>query len=169
MYISKMTSPLFIEKIPLNKWTTIIIGIFIAVLTPLSILQVFAFSKDPTLLVVFACMDLFFILILLNFKQQTTEIDNESIKVSFGLIRKRILIDDLLACEPIQAKLGVYTGNGIRVGGDGSLAFLVSMGEAVKLRRRSGRSFVFSTRRQAEVIRVMNELIERRGASSFKI
>ena len=155
-----MTSPIFNETIPLNRWTSIIIGIFIAILTPLLILQLFAASKDPTLLAVFASMDLFFILVLLNFREQVTEIDSESIRVSFGLIRKRILLVDLLGCEPMQARLGVYSGNGIRVGGDGSLAFLVWMGDAVRLRRKSGRSFVFSTRMQVDLVKIINELIE---------
>ena len=137
-------------------------GIFIAILTPLLILQFFAASKDPTLLALFAFMDLFFILVLLNFREQVTEIDSESSRVSFGLIRKRILLVDLLGCEPMQARLGVYSGNGIRVGGDGSLAFLVSMGDAVRLRRKSGRSFVFSTRMQVKLVKIINELIEKK-------
>ena len=157
-----MTSPIFNEKIPLNRWTSIILGIFIAILTPLLILQFFAASKDSTLLAVFSSIDLFFILVLLNFREQVTEIDSESIRVSFGLIRKRILLVDLLGCEPMQARLGVYSGNGIRVGGDGSLAFLVSMGDAVRLRRKSGRSFVFSTRMQVKLVKIINELIEKK-------
>jgi hypothetical protein len=159
-----MTSNIFNEKIPLNRWTSIIIGIFIAILTPLFILQFFAVSREPTLLVVFASMDLFFILVLMNFREQVTEIDSESIKVSFGLIRKKILLGDLLSCEPMQARLGVYSGNGIRLGGDGSLAFLVSMGDAVRLRRKSGRSFVFSTRMQVELVPIINELIEKKAS-----
>ena len=155
-----MISPIFNEKIPLNRWTSIVLGIFIAILTPLLILQFFAASKDSTLLALFAFMDLFFLLVLLNFREQVTEIDSESIRVSFGLIRKRILLVDLLGCEPIQARLVDYTGNGIRVGGDGSLAFLVSMGDAVRLRRKSGRSFVFSTRMQVKLVKIINDLIE---------
>ena len=159
-----MTTTIFNEKIPLNRWTIIVLGIFIAILSPLLILQLFAVSIEPTLLTFYAFMDLFFIIILLNFREQVTEIDAESITVSFGLIRKKILIIDLLACEPIQARLGVYTGNGIRIGGDGSLAFLVSMGDAVRLRRKSGRPFVFSTKMQVELVKIINELIEKKAS-----
>ena len=157
-----MTTIIFNEKIPLNRWTLIVLGIFIAILTPLLILQFFAVSIDPTLLAVFGFMDLFFIIILLNFREQVTEIDSESINVSFGVMRKKILLGDLLACEPMQARLGVYSGNGIRVGGDGSLAFLVSMGDAVRLRRKFGRSFVFSTTMQVDLVKIINELIEKK-------
>ena len=159
-----MTAPIFNEKIPLNRWTLFGLGISIAVLTPLLVLQFSVVQENPTLQATYASLDLFFILILLNFREQVTEIDEESIRVSFGLIRKRILLGNLLACEPIQARLGVYTGNGIRVGGDGSLAFLVEMGDAVRLRSKSGRSFVFSTRRQGELVKIINGLIEEKGS-----
>jgi hypothetical protein len=156
-----MTSTIFSEKIPLNRWTSIILGIFIAVLSPLLVLQLFATSRELTLLVVYASMDLFFITVLLNFREQVIEINSEEIRVSFGLIRKKLLLGDLLSCEPMQARLGVYGGNGIRLGGDGSLAFLVSMGDAVSLKRKSGRTFVFSTMKQVELVKIVNELIEK--------
>jgi hypothetical protein len=140
------------EEIPLTQWATIMIGLFITVLTPTILLEALAVYKEPRTLFLYIILDIFFILILLNFKKLIITIDNECIVASFGLIKKKIMLAEIRACEPINATLSVYTGMGIRYGGDGSLAYLPSLGDAVRLRFEEGRSFVFSTRNQEQVL-----------------
>jgi hypothetical protein len=136
------------------------LGLLICVFTPLVALQVLASSKEPFLLWVYAVLDLFFVIVFVNFRRLDVSIYSTKIVVSFGWIRKTISLNDVLSCEPVKASLGVYTGNGIRFGGDGSLAFITSFGDAVKLRLRSGRPFVFTTNRTSEVIDLLRTKID---------
>jgi hypothetical protein len=95
--------------------------------------------------------------ILLNFKKLVIEIDSTYLVASFGIIKKRIKLEDIRSCEPITATLSVYTGMGIRYGGDGSLAFLPSLGEAIRLHFDSVRPFVFSTRNGDHLLQILKQ------------
>jgi hypothetical protein len=46
---------------------------------------------------------------------------------------------------------------GIRYGGDGSLAYLPRLGDAVKIHFDNGRPFVFSTRNQEEILKIIKK------------
>ena len=93
---------------------SIALGLFIALLTPLMVLQIFANSREPYLLVSYLFLDLFFTLI--NFRKLDVDIYPTYIRVSFGIITKKIRLRKVLPCEPVKASLGVYTGAGIRIG-----------------------------------------------------
>ena len=135
-------------------------GLFIAILTPLMVLQIFASSREPYLLGLYLFLDLFFILIFINFRRLDVAIYPTHIHVSFGIIAKKIPLREVLSCEPVKARLGLYTGAGIRIGGDGALAFITSIGgDAVKLSLISGRPFVFSTNRQTKITDTIQSLL----------
>jgi hypothetical protein len=136
------------------------LGILIGIFTPLIILQYFSATKEPSLIGVYAGLDLFFFIVYLNFRKLDIRITSSSVNVAFGLIRKEIPVENNVSCEPITTRIGVYTGNGIRIGGDGTLAFITWFGDAVKLHLRSGRPFVFSTNNQDKTIEIIHTLIE---------
>jgi hypothetical protein len=139
---------------------SIAMGLLIAILTSLILLQIFASSRESYLLVFYLILDLFFILLLINFRRLDIAINSTQIHVSFGIITKKILLKEVLICEPIKASLGVYTGAGVRIGGDGALAFITRTGgDAVKLHLMSCRPFVFSTNRQIEIINTIQKLL----------
>ena len=148
------------EEVPLTQWATIMIGLFITVLTPTFVLETFAVNREPWTLWLFGVLDVFFIVVLLNFRKLVIVIDSKYLVASFGLITKRIRLADIKQCEPVDATLSVYTGMGIRYGGDGSLAFLPTLGDAIKLRFESGRPFVFSTRNQEHVLQILAQYYE---------
>ena len=157
-----MESPVYREHVLLGQWTSIAIGLLIAVLTPLIILQVFASSREPYLAILYFVLDLFFILIFINFRKLDVTIYPTVITVSFGIITKKIPLEEVLSCEPVKARLDVYTGAGVRIGGDGALAFITRIGgDAVKLHLSSSRPFVFSTNRQNEIIYTIKNLISK--------
>jgi len=155
-----MDSVVYREEVPLTHWATIMIGLFITVLTPTIILELLAVYKEPRSLWLYIILDLFFIVILLNFRKLVIEIDSTYLVASFGVIKKRIKLDDIKSCESIEATLGVFTGMGIRYGGDGSLAYLPSLGDAVRLSFDEDRSFVFSTKNQKQVLEKLNQHFE---------
>jgi hypothetical protein len=144
----------------LSQWMSIAIGLLIAVLTPLIIFQIFASSREFYLAILYFVLDLFFILIFINFRRLDVTIYPTVIIVSFGIITKKIPLEKVLSCEPVTASLGVYTGAGVRIGGDGALAFITRIGgDAVKLHLSSSKPFVFSTDRQNEIIYTIQNLI----------
>jgi len=67
-------------------------------------------------------------------------------------------LETVTSCEPTKHRFRVYGGFGIRIGTDQSLAFTNSFGDAVRLERAGGIPLVFSTRRQAEVINLIQSL-----------
>lgn len=135
-------------------------GLLIAILTPLIIFQVFASLGEFYILVFLLVLDLLFILLFINFRRLDIAINSTQINVSFGIITKKILLKEVMTCEPVKASLGVYTGAGVRIGGDGTLAFIARTGgDAVKLRLISSRPFVFSTNRQIEIINTIQKLL----------
>jgi hypothetical protein len=143
---------------------SIAMGLLIAVLTPLIILQIFVSSKEPYLFALYFVLDMFFIFLFFNFRIMELVIYPKRIHVSFGIIKKKILLSEVLTYEPVSASFGVYTGAGIRFGGDGSLAFITKIGgNAVKIGLTSSRPFVFSTNKQHEIIDVLQTLIPRKG------
>jgi hypothetical protein len=85
------------------------------------------------------------VLIYTSFRKLSTNVDAEKIEVSNGAVRKTISWNDVVSCEPTRARLVVYSGVGIRLGIDKSLAFTTSGGNAVKIVRKSGLPFAFST------------------------
>jgi len=131
-------------------------------LTSVIVIQFFLgipFGKEaPAVLLV--GFDIFFIILYLNFNRLVVEISQDKINVKYGLIKRVIPIKDIISCESIRASFGMYGGPGIRYGGDGSLAFLTSFGDAVKIRMESGRAFVFSTNRQKEVLKLVDRLLK---------
>ena len=154
-----MNTIVYREEAPLTQWALIMVGIFVTILTPTILLEALKVYKEPWSLWLYVILDLFFIIILLNFRKLVIEIDQTQLVASFGLIRKKIKLSTILSCEPINATLSVYTGMGIRYGGDGSLAYLPTLGDAVKLKIEGDRPFVFSTRNQKELVEIIQQLI----------
>ena len=162
-----MDSLVYHEKVRLSQWMPIAMGLLIAVLTPLILFQVFVSSREPYLFGLFI-LDVFFIFLFINFRMMEIEIDPKNIQVSFGIIKKKILLSEVLTCEPVIPSLGVYTGAGIRFGGDGALAFITKIGgDAVKLSFISSRPFVFSTNSQTKVIDTIQTLLSSPKTSSI--
>ena len=158
-----MEAVIYYEEVPLTQWATIMIGIFIVALTPVAILEYFAVSREPALLWLYSVFDLIFIALMLNFRRMIIKISPEKVTVSFGVIRKTVKLEDITGFERINATLSVYTGMGVRYGGDGSLGFLPRLGEAVKLSLVSGRPLVFSTDNSERVLETLQRYCENKA------
>ena len=150
-----MADPVYSEEIPLTQWATLMIGIFVTILTPTVLIEAIGIREEPSLLWFYVFMDLFFVVIMLNFRKMRIIIDSESLITSFGLLKKKIPLKDISRCEKINASLSEFTGMGIRYGGDGSLAYLPRLGEAIKVTPVSGRPFVFSTNNSVEILEIL--------------
>ena len=143
------------EEVGLTRWALIIIGLLITALTASALHEAVATREDPWVLPFLVILDLFFIGILLNFRKLVIEIDSTYLVAAFGFIKKRIRLDEVRACEAVDASFSLYLGMGIRYGWDGSLAFIPFLGDAVRLGLDRGGIFVFSTRNREQVLEVL--------------
>jgi len=104
-----------------------------------------------------------FSLIIINFRKLNITVNSEKIEVSYGIIKKTISLSEVVSCEPTMARFTVYGGVGIRLGIDKSLAFTASFGNAVKIVRRNGVPFVFSTNNPGKLSTIVNEISKTAG------
>jgi len=97
--------------------------------------------------------------IIFSFRKLNLTVDSENIEVNYGAVKKKIAWSEVVFCEPTKAKLTVYGGVGIRLGIDKSLAFTTSFGNAVKIVRKNGLPFIFSTNNPKKVSNIVNEIL----------
>ncbi|MEJ2277452.1 MAG: hypothetical protein P8Y70_06845 [Candidatus Lokiarchaeota archaeon] len=83
------------------------------------------------------------------------------IKVKFGILNQKFiplkLIQDIEALPP---KFLTFGGFGIRLGTDGSWAYLTDFKSALKIEYKNHRTFLFSTRNPEKIIEIINNLHE---------
>ena len=106
-----------------------------------------------------------FCLIIINFRKLNITVDSEKIEVSYGIIKKKISLSEVVSCDSTKVRFTVYGGVGIRFGLDKSLAFTTSFGNAVKIARKNGRPFVFSTNNPRKLSTIINEISKTAGTN----
>ena len=157
-----MNSIIFRERLWICSWISFLFIFLIGMITIVIVIQFFLnipFGKEAPAAVLVG-FDIFFIILYLNFNRLLVKISPDRIIVKYGLIKRAVPIKDIISCEPIRPSFGMYGGPGIRYGGDGSLAFMTSFGDAVKIRTASGGIFVFSTNKREEVLKLLDRLMK---------
>jgi len=155
---------LYSEWIPMSKIIIMLFAFVIAVLISTTITtSIYAPQTRVYMLPIYAVLCLFFVLIGLNYRGIQITLTKNEIIVKFGLLNKKsISIDELVACEVIQATFGKYFGLGVRIGFDSSLAFMTNFGDAVKLTYHENKLFVFSSRNSQKICNILSEYIEKK-------
>ena len=157
-----VNSEIYRERLVMAPWVSLLFGFVIGILAVMEYVNLYFginLGRKTFLTAVLFGAEALLILVYLVFMRLDISIDPERVEVRFGIIRKTIPIEEIVSCEPTHAGYKVYGGVGIRYGIDGSTAFTTSSGDAVKIRKRRGRSFVFSTNRPFEVLEHINRLI----------
>ncbi len=155
-------SEIYSERLTMALWVSLLIGFAMGMLAVMGYVKIYfgiTLGRKTFSMAALFGAEALLILVYLIFMRLDISIDPERVEVRFGIIRKTIPIEEIVSCEPTHAGVTVYGGVGIRYGIDGSIAFTTSFGEAVKIRKRRGRSFVFSTNRPIEVLEHINRLI----------
>jgi hypothetical protein len=94
-----------------------------------------------------------------NFRGLDIILTNTLLDVKYGIFnQKKVPLNIIKSCEPTKARFRTFGGVGIRLGLNGSTAYNVDFGEALKLILKDGRPFVFSTRNSQEICKQINEL-----------
>jgi len=111
---------------------------------------------------VFAWGILAFLLFLFwNYRGLKIQISRKELLVVYGFFnRKSFLLTDIISCKKTKASFGRYWGAGVRYGSDGSVAYTTSFGDAVEVAPKTGRTFVFSSKRPDEVCEVIKRIMQ---------
>ncbi len=157
-----VNSEIYRERVVLAPWVSLLFGLVIGIIAVMVYVKIYFrinLGRNTSSTATLFGVEALLILVYLVFRRMDISIDPERVEVRFGIIRKTIPIEEIVSCEFTYAGVTVYGGVGIRYGIDGSLAFTTSFGDAVKIIKRRGRSFVFSTNRPFEVLEHINRLI----------
>jgi hypothetical protein len=155
------------EGMWISTWGLLVLAVPLGILTTLAVVQAFTGvplgnHPGPTIFL-FAIDALIILLFLAFFPRLTVRIDPSKVRLRLGVVAKEVSMEDVVNAAVENAMLRTYGGIGIRYGTDGSMAFLSSLGTAVKLTRRNGKPILFSTRRAPEVSQLVNSWSKRSG------
>ena len=135
---------------------------FAAVIVLMAYLSVSPFNlrlpREVQVLLIF--VDLLIIFLYFSLKTLKIRVTESQLRVAFGVIGTSVPLSEVLLVEPEKPSFWRYGGVGSRGGWDGSVGYLMNYGDAVKVIRRRGRAFVFSTRNPETVIRVLENEIK---------
>ena len=143
-----MRDIVFSEWVPAGSFVKAVVGLVSSVVLcvlSITIITGFAF-QNPFWIAVSASIIAFLLLLFWNYRGIQIQVSKEGLSVNYGVFnRKSILLEHIVSCEPTRASFRRYGGVGVRLGFDGSWAYTTSFGDAVRIRRKEGRPFVFST------------------------
>ncbi len=112
------------------------------------------------LTIFFLIMFIIFFLLTLNFARLIIRISFQSVTVGYGIIKKRIPLENIEDCEIDKTPAIRYGGAGIRttrINGEWVLVYNVVGGARCVLKLKEGRykKFVFSTKNPEEIVNVI--------------
>ena len=151
----------YVEWVPAGALIKTLVGFFsLLILCVLLItIAVDVAIQHPFLIVLFASPLAFVLFVFWNYRGIQIQVTNKELLANYGFFnRKRILIGDIVSCEPTKASFGRYGGIGVRYGTDRSWAYTTSLGDAVKIILRKGKPFVFSSNNPEEICNIVNQM-----------
>jgi ribosomal protein S14 len=161
-----MSGIVFSEWVPagsLAKAIVAFVSLVIFSVLSITIITGVAF-QNPFWISVSVSVLAFLLLLFWNYRGMRIQVSEERLSVGYGLFNRKIIqLSDMVSCEPTKASFRKYGGVGIRLGLDGSWAYTTSLGHAVRIKRMSGRPFVFSTSAPEEVCNIVNQMRARRS------
>lgn len=149
------------EWVPSGRFIKIIMLALFLLIISIGII-IIAFLPEELVFIgtIFGALSLFIVLLYWNFRGLQIILTKNELEVNYGVFNhKKIQLRDISGCEETKARFKRYGGIGIRLGLDGSWAYTIDFGEAVKIILRKGRSFVFSTRNSKKICKLLNELV----------
>ena len=101
---------------------------------------------------------IFILLLLVNFRGIKIKIDSEKLRLNYGLLNnKSIVLDEIDSCKPVKTPFRRFGGVGVRYGFDGSHAYTTSFGNAVEIKPKKGRVFVFSSNNPEKICEIISK------------
>jgi hypothetical protein len=139
-----------------------LIGVVSAIMLIILIYQIMIgpLGDSQELTIFFLIMFIIFFILTLNFARLIIRISFQSVTVGYGIIKKRIPMENIEDCEIDKTPAIKYGGAGIRtarINGEWVLVYNVVGGPRCVLKLKEGRfkKFVFSTKNPEEVVNVI--------------
>jgi len=104
-------------------------------------------TQIPFLIVLLASVLALVLFVFWNYRGIQIQVTNNELLISYGFFNhKHIPISNIASCKHTKNPLSKYGGAGVRYRStDRSWAYTTSLGDAVKIIRRKGKPFVFSS------------------------
>ena len=156
-----MKDIVYVEWVPAGTLMKALVGSFSLLISCILLVTIavgFA-VQHPFFIVVLASLLAFVLFVFWNYRGIRIKVNPKELLTYYGFFnRKRILIVDVVSCEPTKASFGRYGGVGVRYGTDGSWAYTTSLGDAVQIILRRGKPFVFSSNNPEKICSIINQM-----------
>ena len=152
-YVEWVPAGRFIKgaKLATTFFIIIVFALLIVFVQPLDIEAFIGIGVSVSVLI-------FILLLLVNFRGIKIKIDSEKLRLNYGLFNnKSIMLDEIDSCKPVKAPFSRFGGVGVRYGFDGSHAYTTSFGNAVEIKPKKGRVFVFSSNNPDRICELINK------------
>ena len=150
----------YTEWVPAGRFVKVVVLFVCILIVTLGIVITAFISKELAFIgIIFGAVSLFIFLIYCNYRGLKITLTSNQLEVAYGIFNhKRIPLNKITSCDITKASFRTYGGVGIRFGLDGSWAYNIDFGEAVKLTFHQGRPFIFSTRNPQKICNLINGL-----------
>jgi len=159
-----MHSTVYSEWVPAGTLVKILVGfVFSLVLCVLLIvIAVGVAIQNPFLIVVLVSPLAFVWFVFWNYRGIQIQVTNNELSINYGFFNhKHIPISNIVSCKHTKTPLSKYGGAGVRYCfTDRSWAYTTSLGDAVKITQRKGKSFVFSSNNPEKLCSIINRIKE---------
>ena len=154
----------YFEWVPTGTWVKTLAG-FVSLVTVFVLVITIAVGvavQNPFLIVILASALAFVLFMVWNYRGIQIQVTNKELSISYGFFNRRhIPISNIVACEHTKAHLWKYGGVGVRYCfTECSWAYIASFGDAVRIVRREGRPFVFSSNNPEKLCDVIHQIKE---------
>lgn len=156
-----MKDVVFSEEVSAGSFVkALVASVSLVILCVLSITIITGAAFQNPFWVVIAGVAIAFLLLLFwNYRGIRIQLSKEELQVNYGVInRKSIPLVDIVSCETVKASFWRYGGVGVRLGIDGSWAYTTSFGDAVRITRKKGRPFVFSSNNPQKICKIISQM-----------
>jgi len=156
-----MKDVVYVEWVPAGTLMKALVGSFSLLISCVLLITIAVgvAIQYPFLIVLLASPLAFVLFTFWNYRGIQIQVTSKELLTKYGFFnRKRILIGDVVSCEPTKASFGRYGGIGVRYGTDGSWAYTTSLDDAVEIILRKGKPFVFSSNNPEEICNIINQM-----------
>lgn len=156
-----MADVTYSEWVPAGRFVKALVGFisFLLLCVLLIVIAVGVAIQNPFLIVALASVLAFVLILFWNYRGIQIQVTNKELLISYGFFNhKHIPISNIVSCKHTKTPLSKYGGAGVRYCfTDRSRAYTTSFGNAVKIIRRKGKPFVFSSNNPEKLCSIINQ------------
>lgn len=164
-----MAEVMYSEWVPAGRFVKALVRFisFLLLCVLLIVIAVGVAIQNPFLIVALASVLTFVLILFWNYRGIQIQVTNKELLISYGFFNhKHIPISNIVSCKPTKNPLSKYGGAGVRYCfTDRSWAYTTSFGDAVKIIRRKGKPFVFSSNNPEKICSIISQI--KVGATSL--